>query len=105
MCIAAAFKKIDYNKDFVVTLQELQEFYCPKYHPKVLTGESFEGDIMEKFIGAFAQYAVDGLVTFAQFCDYYQGASTRISDDDTFLFMMERCYNLDNRNLTSAPFR
>ena len=73
MCVVAAFKKVDYNKDFVVTLKEFAEFYCPKYHPLVLAGERSEHEILEKIITCFQRVVPTGLVSYAQFRDYYSG--------------------------------
>eukprot|EP00659_Diplonema_papillatum_P010291 gene10291-15825_t len=71
MAVASAFKKIDYNKDGVLTVDDLAQFYCPKYHPKVITGEVAEADVLRKFLNCFDSKDKDGIVTYAEFCDYY----------------------------------
>ena len=105
ICIAAAFKKIDYNKDGVLTIDDLRQFYCVKYHPRVLNGEISEDDALHSFLNKFDSFNQDGLVTFSEFSDYYNGVSASIDDDEHFIFMMERAWNLDSRNDTKAPFR
>eukprot|EP01060_Flectonema_neradi_P003862 TRINITY_DN1251_c2_g1_i2.p1 TRINITY_DN1251_c2_g1~~TRINITY_DN1251_c2_g1_i2.p1 ORF type:complete len:344 (+),score=46.25 TRINITY_DN1251_c2_g1_i2:94-1125(+) len=105
VCVAAAFKKIDYNKDGILTIDDLRQFYCVKYHPKVLNGEITEDEALRSFLQKFDSFNDDGLVTFAEFSDYYSGVSASIDDDEHFVFMMERAWNLDSRNDTSAPFR
>eukprot|EP01064_Diplonema_japonicum_P034988 TRINITY_DN7414_c0_g2_i1.p1 TRINITY_DN7414_c0_g2~~TRINITY_DN7414_c0_g2_i1.p1 ORF type:complete len:360 (+),score=86.02 TRINITY_DN7414_c0_g2_i1:23-1081(+) len=105
MCVAAAFKKIDYNQDGILTLEDVRQFYCPKYHPKVLSGEASPDEILAKFLDRFDTKVKDGVVSYPEFSDYYSGVSANIDDDDHFIFMMERAWNLDNRNETNTPFR
>eukprot|EP01063_Lacrimia_lanifica_P008374 TRINITY_DN15429_c0_g1_i1.p1 TRINITY_DN15429_c0_g1~~TRINITY_DN15429_c0_g1_i1.p1 ORF type:complete len:335 (+),score=123.68 TRINITY_DN15429_c0_g1_i1:86-1090(+) len=103
-CVAAAFKRIDYNKDGLLEVGDLRQFYCCKYHPKVLNGEATEAEMLARFLRPFDTNN-DGTVTYAEFCDYYSGVSAKTEDDDEFVFMMERAFNLDNRNHTKTPFR
>ena len=37
----------------------------------------------------------DGIVTFEEFCDYYEGVSCSIDRDDYFELMMKRAWKLE----------
>eukprot|EP01065_Artemidia_motanka_P028910 TRINITY_DN3467_c0_g2_i1.p1 TRINITY_DN3467_c0_g2~~TRINITY_DN3467_c0_g2_i1.p1 ORF type:complete len:366 (+),score=143.09 TRINITY_DN3467_c0_g2_i1:78-1100(+) len=105
MCVHQAFKKIDYNKDGTLTLEDFKNFYSAQYHPKVLNGEITEDEAILKFVSRFEGAQKDGIVTWDEFQDYYNAVSASIDDDEHFVFMMERAWNLDNRNATKTPFR
>eukprot|EP00756_Hemistasia_phaeocysticola_P006926 Hpha_TRINITY_DN14054_c0_g1::TRINITY_DN14054_c0_g1_i1::g.44367::m.44367 len=106
LCVQQAFKKIDYNKDGVLTASDFKQFYNAKYHPKVLQGEMTEDEAIMKFASRFeGSKQKNGTITWDEFQDYYNGVSASIDDDEHFVFMMERAWNLDNRNATKTPFR
>eukprot|EP01062_Namystynia_karyoxenos_P071126 TRINITY_DN66545_c0_g1_i1.p2 TRINITY_DN66545_c0_g1~~TRINITY_DN66545_c0_g1_i1.p2 ORF type:complete len:369 (+),score=125.54 TRINITY_DN66545_c0_g1_i1:86-1108(+) len=105
MCVVQAFKKIDYNQDGVLTIDDFKHFYNAKYHPKVMNGEITEDEAIAKFVARFEDSRANGVVTWDEFQDYYNAVSASIDDDEHFVFMMERAWNLDKRNATKTPFR
>lgn len=106
LCVQQAFKKIDYNKDGVLTGEDFKQFYSAKYHPQVLEGKITEDEAIAKFASRFeGSQKKNGIITWDEFQDYYNGVSASIDDDEYFVFMMARSWNLDNRNATRTPFR
>eukprot|EP01012_Entosiphon_sulcatum_P004784 TRINITY_DN1197_c0_g1_i1.p1 TRINITY_DN1197_c0_g1~~TRINITY_DN1197_c0_g1_i1.p1 ORF type:complete len:340 (-),score=62.32 TRINITY_DN1197_c0_g1_i1:1897-2916(-) len=102
-CVREAFCKMDYNKNGVLTVEDIRAFYCAKYHPKVLSGEMTEEAALQKFLNTF-DFDHNGVITAKEFEDYYNAVSASIDDDDYFVFMMQRAWNLDHRNATRITF-
>ncbi|ROT68865.1 Crustacean calcium-binding protein 23 [Penaeus vannamei] len=51
--VEEAFAKLDQSGDGVVTLDDVKDTYDASHHPRVLSGESTEEEILLKFIGRF----------------------------------------------------
>lgn len=48
-----AYDKLDQSGDGIVTLEDAKEQYDASNHPKVLSGEMSEDDVLTKFLGRF----------------------------------------------------
>lgn len=51
--VMEAYNKLDQTGDGIVTLEDVKEHYDASNHPKVLSGEMSEDDILTKFLGRF----------------------------------------------------
>lgn len=61
--IMQAFRKLDKTGDGVITIEDLQGVYNPKYHPKYQNGEWTEEQVFRTFLDSFdTPYDKDGKV-------------------------------------------
>lgn len=93
--VEEAFAKLDQSGDGVVTLDDVKDTYDASHHPRVLSGESTEEEILLKFIGRFeGNTKEDGKLTKEEFLEYYSGLSKSIDEDEYFVEMMKMCWKL-----------
>eukprot|EP00992_Anisonema_acinus_P015163 TRINITY_DN9637_c0_g1_i3.p2 TRINITY_DN9637_c0_g1~~TRINITY_DN9637_c0_g1_i3.p2 ORF type:complete len:166 (+),score=45.80 TRINITY_DN9637_c0_g1_i3:131-628(+) len=102
-CIRAAFQKIDYNRNGALDKKDLQLFFNAAYHPKVQAGELTEAAALERLLARF-DLDRNRVISWEEFEDYYNGQSVRIPDDNEFVYMMQRAWNLDHRNMNGISF-
>jgi len=100
-CVLQAFKKLDYNQNGVVTVDDIATMYSTAYHPKVVTGDLSERDLMNKFIDQFDKKVKDRIITYDEFEDYYNAISASIDLDEHFVELLTRSWNLDHRNMST----
>lgn len=67
-------------------------------HPKYLSGEWDENEILRSFLDTFDdQNDPDGVVTREEFLDYYAGVSATVEEDAYFDLMMRSSYGLPKK--------
>src|SRR5690242_8063198 len=91
--VKRAFDKLDVDKDGVIKLSEIKKFYNAAKHPKVVSGEKTQDEILKEFMNVF-DADKDGNLTLAEFEDYYNGVSASIDDDAYFNLMMFNAWKL-----------
>ncbi|XP_004595656.2 calcyphosin [Ochotona princeps] len=92
--VTAAFAKLDRSGDGVVTVDDLRGVYSGRTHPKVLSGEWTEEEVLRRFLDNFDSPEKDGQVTLAEFQDYYSGLSASVDTDEEFVAMMTSAWRL-----------
>lgn len=92
--VRKVFRKLDPNKNGVISLNNMRKFYCTKKHPKVVSGEVKKSEIEESFLRSFELCENKGQVTYAEFEDYYEGVSLGFASDQEFTAMMRNCWGV-----------
>ena len=92
--IKAAYDKLDVNKDGRVTLADIAQIYDASEHPEVKEGKKTPDQVFQDFMSQWDTQEADGIVTFEEFCDYYEGVSCSIDRDDYFELMMRNAWKL-----------
>lgn len=75
-------------------LDDIATLYDASKHPDVIDGKKTPEDVFMEFMSMWDTQEADGVVTFAEFCDYYEGVSCSIDRDDYFAQMMQRAWKL-----------
>lgn len=94
--VEQAFHKMDNTGDNVITIDDLRKTYNARLHPKYLSGEMTEDEVLKQFLRRFEgdNGNRDDKVTLAEFLDYYNGVSANIDNDGYFDLMMRQAYKL-----------
>lgn len=92
--IKLAYDKLDVNKDGLVKLGDIAQIYDASQHPEVLEGKKTPDEVYADFMSQWDTQVADGIVTFDEFLEYYEGVSCSIDRDDYFALMMQRAWKL-----------
>lgn len=92
--IKLAYEKLDVNKDGQVKIDDIAQIYDASEHPEVIDGKKTPEEVYAEFMSQWDTQVADGIVTFEEFCDYYEGVSCSIDRDDYFALMMQRAWKL-----------
>ena len=93
--IRAAYNKLDVNGDGLVKLDDIATLYDASEHPDVKDGRKTPEEVYQEFMVQWDTQIADGIVTFDEFCDYYEGVSCSIDRDDYFELMMKKAWKLE----------
>lgn len=92
--VRKAYNKLDVNKDGRVTLEDVAKIYDASCHPDVVQRRKTEEDVFREFMTQWDTREKDGIVTFEEFCDYFEGVSCSVDSDDYFATMMKNAWKL-----------
>ncbi len=91
--VKRAFQKLDKDGDGVVRMNDIKFFYNARKHPKVLSGEKTEDEVLKEFLNTFDTNK-DGTLTLEEFEHYYHNVSASIDTDAYFSLMMFNAWKL-----------
>ena len=77
-----------------MTCADLQLVYDCCSHPLVQSGEMTNDEVYIQFLASFGDKNGDGVITFAEWNDYYAAVSSSIDHDDHFTQMMVSAWKL-----------
>lgn len=101
-----AFAIIDADASGQLTLSDIKTKYNAKKHPKVISGEKTEDEILYEFMDTFEAHhheckgEKDHIITKDEWIAYYNNVSMSIDDDAYFELMMTNAWNLDGSKVT-----
>lgn len=92
--VREAFRRLDKTGDGVVKIDDLALAYDTSKHPLVKAGDMTPEQALTEFLGSFEGAERDGVVTEAEFHEYYRGVSANIPLDDYFELMMRNAWHI-----------
>lgn len=93
--IGMAFQVLDKTGDGQVTVEDLAGTYDTSKHPDVLSGKMTEQEALQGFMGQWdGMTGKDGIVTKAEFAEYYRDVSASIDEDDYFELMIRNAWHI-----------
>ena len=104
-----AFKIMDRDGSGVLDINDIRQKYNAKSHPKVISGEKTEDEILGEFLDTFEDHfcdmkgnadARDGQVNMQEWTEYYNNVSMSIDNDQYFELMMNNTWNLKGDRVT-----
>ena len=104
--VKRVFKKLDYNENGIIEVDDIKKFYNAQKHPDVRDRKKTEDEVLMEFLETFeAHHAMknntphtkgDGQVNLQEFQDYYSNISASIDNDEYFQLMINNAWNLNN---------
>ena len=92
--VELAFGLLDKDGSGKITKEDLAGAYDFSQNPEVISGEMTEDDAAMLFLSNFERSSVDGVVTMAEFVEYYRDISAEIDDDEYFELMMRNAWHI-----------
>jgi calcyphosin len=92
--IRKAYEKLDVNRDGLVKLDDIAKIYDVSQHAEILSGKADPKDVFMSYMSLWDTQKPDGIITFAEFCDYYRDVSASIDSDEYFGAMMTSAWKL-----------
>ena len=94
--IVQAYNTLDLDKNGYISFQYLIDEYNAYAHPYVKSGRmtmyQAQKDFSVQFNGHVEQ---DGKITYNDFLEYYKDLSATVDQDDFFIYMVRKSWNLD----------
>ncbi len=92
--VRAAFQKLDANRNGVCEKEEIERVFNTKCDPRVVRGELTSDEALLEFIGNFEGKVKDGVISWAEFLDYYSNVSFNIDNDQHFEELVRRAWTI-----------
>lgn len=105
--VERAFRKLDADGSGVVDMTDMRMLYNARGHPKVISGEMSEDDVLRSVLSNFDVLQHDGVVYFEEFENYYADIGATIDNDDYFVLMVESAWRDTPKKdeISDAPAR
>ena len=78
----------------MITSADLATVYDCSMHPKVRSGEMTAEEVFVEFLACFGDKNRDGIITHAEWNDYYAAVSASVDNDDHFCELMRAAWKL-----------
>jgi hypothetical protein len=84
---------MDSDRSGQLDINDIRQTYNAKQHPKVISGEKTEDEILAEFLDTFEDHyadmkghadARDGTITMQEWLEYYNNVSMSIDNDEYF---------------------
>merc|ERR1711904_702444 len=75
-------------------MDDVAQAFRPAGHAEVMAGAMGESEALRHFLGQFDSIDKDGVVTKAEFIEYYKNVSASIDDDDYFELMIRNAWHI-----------
>lgn len=92
--VAQVFALLDSDRDGSISLKELLSKFSAKNHPEVVNGRLTEAQVISAFGSIWDTRDKNGLITFPEFCDYYNGVSASLVTDEEFIATVRSAWKL-----------
>jgi Ca2+-binding EF-hand superfamily protein/nucleoid DNA-binding protein len=97
--VKRVFEHLDVSGDGQLSLEEMRLVVDVSRHPDVLTGKLTENEAIRKFMSQWDAPGGDGIITFAEFLDYYHSVSAAIDGEEFFAQMLRDSWSMDGLEL------
>eukprot|EP00753_Platysulcus_tardus_P007636 PLAT15325.1.p2 GENE.PLAT15325.1~~PLAT15325.1.p2 ORF type:complete len:357 (+),score=205.89 PLAT15325.1:145-1215(+) len=92
--VQKAFSQLDRAGDGKVTLEDAAVIYDVSESEDVIAGKMSEEEALEDFMQQWDTLEDDGVITEAEFLEYYRDVSASIDDDDYFELMIRNAWHI-----------
>jgi len=93
--VKMAFNLLDKDGSGKCEMRDFKDAYDTSAHPAVQAGQMTADEAIEEFMSTYEfEDQTDGVITFAEFMDYYKGISCGIQEDDYFELMMRNAWHI-----------
>jgi len=92
--INMAYDLLDKDGSGVVTKSDIAVAYDTSEHPEVIAGTMTEDEVITEFMEQWETQEADGIVSRAEFEEYYKDVSASIDNDDYFELMMRNAWHI-----------
>lgn len=92
--ILQAFDVLDKDKSGEVTIEDVAGVYDTSKHPEVLEGAKTSEQVLREFMSQWDTLDKDGIITRAEFLDYYKDVSASVDEDDHFELMIRNAWHI-----------
>ena len=92
--VLAAFAKFDNDGSGKISKDDLKGTYDCSRHPKVISGQMTEDQVLDKFMNSFGDTDNDHMINDTEWMYYYSCVSANIDNDDEFILMMTNAWKL-----------
>lgn len=89
-----AYGVLDKSGDGLVTIEDIMIAYDATYHPDFQSGRKTKEEVLREFMTVWETHKKDGIVTKAEFEDYYKDISASIDSDDYFELMIRNAWHI-----------
>lgn len=92
--VCAAFNKFDIDGSGSINAADLKAAFSVASHPRVISGDITEDEAFLEFLANFGDKNNDGKITQCEWADYYSAVSSSVDNDDHFVALMRKAWNM-----------
>lgn len=92
--VMLAYDVLDRDGSGVVDMKDIASAYDASEHPEVKDGTKTEEEVLTEFMSQWDRLEADGVVSRAEFIDYYKDVSASVDDDEYFELMIRNAWHI-----------